>query len=458
MTLVKFGMGGASNYNASEMVGMIYFATDTNVIYLNGIAYGVAKADLANINAAIKTIVLGADQKTLTLTTVDGTASTIKLKEATAALAGLMSAADKTALNTLNGAETVAGSVKKQVADAKAAVEAEITNLEATVAKNKITAGDNSINVDATGDNTKVNVKIKANAGLSVTDDGLAVDEAALTTVSAGDGLKETTADGVKTISSDLKIIQDDTTEMGSDILHQYWLSDSADNKYGIAIEIPKDKSLIRAYMGHIDDALTDAATSSDITSGTGDTALCFIYQIADGTYNLVSINVTEFLASKMFGDGLTLDAGVVKAKVDSASETFLTVSANGIKLTGVADAIAAAVKASSVVITEVTSGHVQVTKTANADGGYTYSIVGDDIASAADLTALTARVSTNETAITGIKTRISNLTGQSGEAYVADTSANYIDDATSLQNADKILDTTLKELQDALTWYEATE
>jgi len=59
--------------------------------------------------------------------------------------------------------------------------------------------------------------------------------------------------------------------------------------------------SLVRAYAGHVDDYLTHADASgespdTDITQGTGDEALCFIYQVSNGNYTLVALSIAEYL------------------------------------------------------------------------------------------------------------------------------------------------------------------
>ena len=402
MTLVKFGFGAASKYVAGTMAGMIYFATDTNQIYLDGKAYGYSTTDAALLKKSIKSISLGADQKTITVTANDDTSTTVVLQEASTTLAGLMSAADKVILNTLNGDVNTEGSVKKQIADATKAI---TDNL----------------------------VEVKAGNGLDEAEE----DNEKTISVKAANESINVSADGIKT---NLSLVLDDANKADT-TLHQYKLSDGK-NTYGVAIEIPKDKNLAKAYMGHVDDALTNKATSAEVTSGTGAVALCLVYQIADGTYGLVAIPASSFFTEQAFGNGLQVTTGVVSVKLAQGSEEFLTVTADGVKLSGVADAIAAAVKASSVKITEVGTGHVKVTKTGDDTNGYTYTITAEDIASDAELKALV--------------TRFNAVTGQSGNTYVADSEANFIDDATSLHNADQILDSNLKTLQDALTWFEA--
>ena len=332
----------------------------------------------------------------------------------------------------------------------------DVEELAGTVTKNKVKSVDNSMNVVEKTDGTEISVKIKSNAGLSVTDDGLAVDENALTAIEAGDGLDDSkegriqtlrvkaanesivvTEDGVK---ANLQVVLDDTGKADT-VLHQYKLTDGT-NSYGVAIEIPKDKNLMKAYMGHADDSLASSA-SPEVTSGTGEVALCLVYQIADGSYNLAAIPASSFFTEQAFKDGLQVIDGVVTVKLAEGNESqFLTVTEAGVKLSGVAKAIQDAVKGSSVVINEVSTGHIRVSKEGNEVDGYTYTISEYDIASAAYLTALA--------------TKVSAVTGFAGETYVADEDATYISEATSLHDADKKLDTAIAALEASLTWYEA--
>lgn len=117
------------------------------------------------------------------------------------------------------------------------------------------------------------------------------------------------------------------------------------------------------------------------------------VYQLADGTYSLTHIDISKFLAESEFKDGLEVENGVVKIKIDSTSESYITVSENGLKLTGVA--------------------------------------------SATDLTdEITARKAVD---------------GQNGQTYTANSETTYISDATSLNDADVKLDTAIADLADVV-------
>jgi hypothetical protein len=98
--------------------------------------------------------------------------------------------------------------------------------------------------------------------------------------------------------------------------------------------------------LGHIDDTIT-SSTNPTVVPGTGSEALCFIYQKADGTYELVAVNVESFLQESEFKDGLQVDSSTheVSVKADNSGE-FLSVGTNGVKVSGVSTAISAAIAA----------------------------------------------------------------------------------------------------------------
>ena len=67
---------------------------------------------------------------------------------------------------------------------------------------------------------------------------------------------------------------------------------------------------------------------------------LQFTYLLADGTEDTVGVDVSKFLAESEFADGLQVADHIVKVKIADASEAFLSVDANGLKLSGVQIAI----------------------------------------------------------------------------------------------------------------------
>lgn len=123
---------------------------------------------------------------------------------------------------------------------------------------------------------------------------------------------------------------------LGANVKEAYKLIDEDSAKAGEYIKIYKDSALQSVVLNENQE-------------------LVFTYLLANGSESVVPVSVASFLAESEFGDGLSVnsDTGVVSVKIDGTSETFLTVSAEGIKLAGVQDAVDTAVEA----ITEVTDG-----------------------------------------------------------------------------------------------------
>lgn len=137
----------------------------------------------------------------------------------------------------------------------------------------------------------------------------------------------------------------------------------------GDTVKIYKDSSLIESYLGSDADTV-DASTgvvtkyayeliSNPITKVTekaydalstegkalyqpiNSQSLNFVYQLVNGTYSLIKVDVSKFLAESEFKDGLEVSSsGEVSIKVDVNSDEYISVSENGLKLTGIKDAL----------------------------------------------------------------------------------------------------------------------
>lgn len=110
----------------------------------------------------------------------------------------------------------------------------------------------------------------------------------------------------------------------------------SDDNVFGTTINIPKDRFIKQVTLGY-DNATIDESTGI-ITIGTGLSKEYLLFSVAleSGSYELVSINLTNFLTEKDYSDGLEVVDNKLKVKVDPSSEEYLEVSNNGIKVEGI--------------------------------------------------------------------------------------------------------------------------
>lgn len=132
-----------------------------------------------------------------------------------------------------------------------------------------------------------------------------------------------------------LKITKVDASD--STIAASYKLIDKDNAQHGVVIDIPKDQSIKDIEMSTL-----DATLDSDgmIVDGAGTTALCISYILADGSYKIAHLDYQKFLEETEFSQGLEVVNHKIQVKLDTTSESFLTISEDGIKLSGVQDAI----------------------------------------------------------------------------------------------------------------------
>lgn len=238
------------------------------------------------------------------------------------------------------------------------------------------------------------------------------------------------------------------------------------------------------------------------------DQRLVFTYILENGSEKTVNVDVSTFLAESEFKDGLQVTNHVVSVKVDPASEGFLTVGADGVKLAGVQNAINTAVSTAveGLDFDDTAKAGQYVSKVSETDGKIAVEranvseAVLNEYAKGSKATAVAASDTINQ-AISKLENQVDaakaaattkvvegtddgnnlsiafaksdadgsttytiNLTdvaskaaldaeiaarkavdGQDGQTYAANTGTNYISDAISLNDADKKLDAALK-------------
>lgn len=356
---------------------------------------------------------------------------------------------------------------------------------------------------------------------LDLTSGSYTVPASKVTVADAGDKL---TANNVEDALAELKdaindvdsaaksytIVEDAAANYSStNVLKRYRLQETIDGNssfVGAPIEIMKDRSL------------------ADVTFS--NQQLHFTYNLADGTQSTVDVDVSAFLTEEEYADGLSVanhiisvnagdglefkgtgDHKPVGVKIDSTSESFLTVGANGVKLAGVQDAIdnvkvsastttpdyldvtadtagraitvdakqqdvetssasakglaeASDVKAyvdkksaaaSTVVQKDTNANHLTVSSTTNAAGATVYTIGENDIASDSDLTAEVTRAKAAEGEIAD---KI-GLAGAEGSRVWTPTT-NYGGTTTNAQANMQAIDAAVKANADAIDELEA--
>ena len=537
MALVKFYRGSYASYNKTTHADGVYFAGDKQLIIMNGVEYGgvnmsqfegfIKDVDVEGQTLSFKKDVNGAwtdvsiklieaADNSIELGTItkegvnDG--STIKVKAVYDDNAdgdglkltnnGIKVVLDKTRerLATIEGADTVDGSIKKALKDAKTYTDTEIQKLD----------------LDKVGGEGKVITTISETDGVvSATAIDLKAANVAATATAASDTAVAVTGATVEAqVASLAKSIKDVElaaatysvkkveTGLAANVKEAYQLVQTVNSKstdVGVQIPVYKDSSLKGVELVDEDD------------KGTKGQFLKFTYITSEGTESIVYLNCSKFLVESEFKDGLAVSAaGEVSVKIDADSEAFLTVGEDGVKLSGVADAIDADVlvetnrakaaeeeNATNIAANkksiDILNGDAQTTgSVAKAVADAKAELIGDaaddyntmgkledkiqevDAKASAAHTKVNAKadghvtVTVEEKTDATTQTKYSEVTvaendiasdadlkaeiaarkavdGQSGQTYAANTTANYIKAATSLNDADVKLDAALK-------------
>lgn len=443
----------------SEDLNTLSGATESISGYAHDEIAQLSGATVAGFNSAftaIQAMDKAADavagQVVTTVSEVDGVVSETKANVKDLQLGGYVK--DTTATGDIAGTDTINTALSKLENKANA-----IT----------IDNADGSINVTTGANGTDINVNIKS-------------------------GEHVLAKDGSAGLYTNIKL---SGVTPSSDLVKEEFVLYGTDNTVlGDHIKIYKDQSLVSITLEDND--------------GSGHTGqyLKYTYIDASGDTQSTYVNVSSLLVESEFKSGVTADAsGVVHGVVDPTSESFLTVGADGFKLSGVQDAIDAKVNALDVTgdtavagqyvaAIEQTDGVVAVKTRANVSeavlNNYAKGTDGSAVAAtdsvreaigklenqidAAKAAATTKVVEGTDagnnmtitpstgadgsvtytvdladvasaTALTAEIAARKAVDGQNGDTYAANANTNFITGATSLNDADVKLDAAIKAL-----------
>ena len=346
-------------------------------------------------------------------------------------------------------------------------INAALSKLENKAAAITIANADKSINVTTGTTGTDINVNIKS-------------------------GEKVLAKDGAAGLYTDIDLVKI-TTGLPATVKERYQLLATDDSQIGVNIDVPKDSHIVSINF------ISDPADAHYQN-------LEYKYIDTEGTEQTTYVDVSSLVLEAEFASGVTVTDHIAHGVVDPASEDFLTVGGAGFKLSGVQDAIDAKVNALDVTddaavagqyvaAIEQTDGVVAVKTRANVSeavlNNYAKGTDGSAVAATDSVreaigklenqidnakAAATTKVvegtdagnnmtiasATSET--DGSVTYTVNLTdvaskaaldaeiaarkavdGQNGDTYAANSNANYISEATSLNDADVKLDAAIK-------------
>lgn len=391
-SFVKFYRLSKSAYDAQtpKDANGIYFITDTQELIVDGTNYGMSSDLIDQLNGTIASVEFVAPN-TINFKNFNNTVeTTVSLPDATTSASGLMSAADKTALDTLKG--DADGSVKKQVAaalsTAKGYTDEQIQALDVTDTAvegsyvSAVSEADGKISVSRAELPTVAEIKSEGQAIIAVKEDkgviSATTGDIAAAHVTIADADNHFTATTVEAALEELysqsgagsKVTLESAEGTEDSVLKVYTIKQGGE-EVG-KINIPKD---LVVTSGSVVKGNWDGNT---FTEGAGSgTALKLV--IANQT-NPVYINTLDLVKDHTAGNGIAIsDTNEISVVIDPTSEG-LSVGTAGIKLTGI--------KAATTEVNVKNDGHVKVAKATGANGQAVYTVSEDDIASAALLGA----------------------------------------------------------------------
>lgn len=227
-----------------------------------------------------------------------------------------------------------------------------------------IKSGEHVIAKDSTSKNLYTDIKLQ-----KATPAGNSSDYTVVTPVS-GDNPKNL---GWYELSGSTYSLTNDTTVTNGKTYYEnlfdkyasrYKLVGTDGTQLGVMVDIPRDQVIKDAW-------LSNTENGTPVTSG--QTANYMVFEIYTGANNSstkkVSVDISRFfesleagnIANSIAGNGLEYNSSTQKlnVKIDSTSEGYLTVSANGVKLSGITNAInnaIAAIDAGDIPLTRFTS------------------------------------------------------------------------------------------------------
>ena len=215
-----------------------------------------------------------------------------------------------------------------------------------------------------------------------------------------------------------------EVSSLGTNVREAYKLVDEDNTKVGEYIKIYKDSALQKVELS-------------------GQT-LVFTYLLVDGTTQVVNLDVSKFLVESEFKNGLQVNNGEVSVKVDASSEAFLSVSANGIKVSGIQSAINTEVTKIQEVNNNLTTALAdEIARAKNAETALTTNL-NNEVTRAKDAEAtlneaITKEVTDRTNADNALQTAItSETTARQNADTTLQTAINS--EVTTRQNADNVI------------------
>ena len=296
---------GAITATAANLTGVkldgYQEGTDADIAATDTLGEALGKLQ-AQINAMDLTVVSGDGEVITAVSEADGKVSAEKAAIKDVKLTGYVK----------DDSKTGAIAATDDVEDALSKIE---NNIAAAQSATTLSAADKSINVVTAATGTTVALNIRSGERVLKLD-------------------SDATNGGIYTDINVVKI----TESLPATVKERYELRDSDNVKIGESIDIAKDSHIV----------------SITYITDTGDTHyqnLEYVYIDASGETKTEYVDISSLVLEAEFASGVTVTNHVAHGVVDPASESFLTVGADGFKLSGVQNAINDAIDALDVAV-----------------------------------------------------------------------------------------------------------
>ena len=306
-------------------------------------------------------------------------------------------------------------------------------NGEITVTRGEVTSKDKTVKMtDGTDGGFDVAVNIDGTTIIKNASSGvLSVASGALTQYKGSNAVKvsEVDPENNKTISLSINSNDKVLTQSNDGLFANINLT--WDSEHGLKL-IGKDSIEIATIPAtdFIKDGMLDNATYDEETH-----KITLTFNTASGKQP-IELNLSDLVDTYEAGNGLGLtgNAFSVKISAEADSEGFLKVGTDGVKVSGIQEAINTAAAKASNKITEKSTGRVTVTAKVEADGHTTYTIAEDDIAQATVLTGEIDRA-------TAAELKANQGVGLNNDGSHKTTTGNYTAAATTIAGEISALD-----------------
>lgn len=482
---------GATWDVAKTILGVVRFKTVDGVakrsytIFDNEANSAEIAAEIAKLDKTV-TYTDSNNHVTVTVIEADGLLSSVQVTTDDIASAALLGTTADTSANA-----TAFGYIKKEAEDRDTAITGAIEALNGTVSAtaavdekvysvltgvtqtNGKLAGVTEVQLAAvakTGSASDVaNAAIPAD-GTYVAVEGTNVSDQIASIARTIKGITTTQSNAFKYIT--VKLTPEEVTKLGdSNVKEAYkvvayigesYASSPVKETVGDIIKIYKDATVHEIYLGSTDDTINESTGAINKVTPIDETksSLNYAYIMAGGTYAMAKIPVSSILSEAQFKNGLQVsETGEVSVKKDTASESFLDVTANGVKISGVQTAIDTAIQGLEANVTGKSTGDhvtVQVIETAGEVTAVNVTTSGlaldSEVIKGVTVNGVDAQVSADKKAIVtinGANTAVSNayVATVYSEPFETKVGANHIAAGDTVDAAFKKTENTISVL-----------